>query len=242
MVSSARERVAATLRAAALGAAGLLALQVWGVLLASVAVGVVGPLDVTARTVVGTAALGLGTATVAGAYLRLSERDASYVDFRRPTRRDLAYVVAGVVALLAVLVVLDRVTAALGVTPAQHSIEREARGGHAGVLLVLVPLSVLVVGPGEELLYRNVVQKSLTETFPRWRAIGIASAIFALVHVFAYSTGNSTASLATTLGIIFVLAVVLGVLYARTENTLVPALVHGTYNAVQFALLYGQLR
>ena len=43
------------------------------------------------------------------------------------------------------------------------------------------------------------------------------------------------------LGVIFLLSLVLGVVYLRTGNTTVPALVHGTFDAVLFAAMWVSL-
>jgi len=129
----------------------------------------------------------------------------------------------------------------LGVDAASHSVVRAAEA-NPEILLVLIPLSYLVIGPGEELLYRNVIQKSLYGSFSRRGAIVVASAIFAGAHIFAYSSPDSgpLATVATLL-VIFALSLVLGTAYERTDNVLVPALIHGTFNAIAFAVTYAQL-
>ncbi|MFC7197304.1 CPBP family intramembrane glutamic endopeptidase [Halosimplex aquaticum] len=53
------------------------------------------------------------------------------------------------------------------------------------MFLLLIPLSFLVVGPGEELLYRGLVQGTLRETLHPARAIVLASALFASIHLFS---------------------------------------------------------
>ena len=40
------------------------------------------------------------------------------------------------------------------------------------------------------------------------------------------------------LGVVFALALVLGATYELTDNLVVPALIHGAYNAVQFGIQY----
>jgi CAAX amino terminal protease family. len=94
-----------------------------------------------------------------------------------------------------------------------------------------------VIGPGEELLSRNIVQKHLYDGFSRPAAVVVGTAIFAAIHLPAYATGPPPAVFATLLQL-FGISLVLGVVYERTENVVVPALVHGTYNAVQFGFAY----
>jgi membrane protease YdiL (CAAX protease family) len=183
-------------------------------------------------------ALGLGTGTVAAVYLGVRSRGFDYIDLRRPGANDAAYVIVGVVALVGLNVGIGLAFQRLGVESAQHAIIRQAESD-PGILLVLVPLSYLIIGPGEELLYRNVVQKSLYETYSRRGAVVVASAIFAAVHLFAFADPDGSA-LATvnTLAVVFVLSLVLGVVYERTENLVVPALVHGSFDAIAFAATY----
>lgn len=221
------------------GFAGLFAVAAWATVLVSLAgLAVPGDVSTLSRTVLGAVALGLGTGTVALAYLGLTDTGLEYLDFRVPTLADLGYVLAGVGALLGVMLVGSVVLSGIGVSTADHSAERAARAGDATLLLLLVPASWLLIGPGEELLYRNIVQKSLSDTFGDRGAVVVASVAFALAHVLAYAAGATLASLAATLAIIFLLSLVLGAVYLRTDNTTVPALVHGTFDAVVFASMY----
>ena len=94
----------------------------------------------------------------------------------------------------------------------------------------------MLIGPGEELLYRGLIQGLFKESFGPLRAIVLASGLFAVVHVFSLSgTGKLT-----YIVIVFGLALILGGIYEYTDNLVVPAFIHGTYNAVQFALAYLQ--
>jgi hypothetical protein len=235
-------RARRTFVAAYLAAAGLVAIALWGQLLLDL-VGLAGadPGPV-ARQALGAVSLGLGTASVVYFYLRWSDRDAGFLDVRWPDRRDVGHVVVGFAGLVALLWALDVAFGALGVSTAQHGTVLDAREGDPRILLVLVPAAFLLVGPGEELLYRNVVQKSLYGAFSRRGAVVVASVLFALAHLPAYAAGASSASsLAATLSVVFALSVVLGVVYERTRNTVVPAAVHGAYNAVTFLALYASL-
>jgi membrane protease YdiL (CAAX protease family) len=225
--------------AATVGIAGIVAIVVWGGVLQSlVPAESLSPLD---EAVLSTLALGLGTGTVAAAYLSISERDVSYVDVALPDRREWGYVVVGTVLLLVSNVAISAAFGWLGVESTTHSIIRAARDAPE-MLLVLVPLSYLVVGPGEELLYRNVVQKSLTEEFSPAGAIVVATAIFAAVHLPAYAdpSGSALATL-NTLAVVFVLSLILGTVYERTGNLVVSALVHGSFNAIAFLVTYAEL-
>lgn len=185
---------------------------------------------------IGTAAFSIGLAAVAVGYLKVTDRDWSYVDLAWPTRRGWLYVIGGTVGMFLILGALGLLSQVLGLPSAEHGIIEQARGQPA-LLLAFVPLSWLLIGPGEELLSRNIVQKHLYDGFSRASSVLVGTAVFAAIHLPAYATGPPPAVFATLVQL-FGISLVLGVVYERTENLVVPALVHGTYNAVQFAAAY----
>ncbi|MFC4549991.1 MULTISPECIES: CPBP family intramembrane glutamic endopeptidase [Halorussus] len=231
----------ATARSLVIGFSGLLAIAVWASVLVTLLAAVVPSVGTASRLAVSAVALGLGTATVASVYFRLADKTLAYLDFRKPTLRDLGYVVVGSVALFGLQMVVSIVFSQFGLSTASHSVEQTARGGNADILLLLIPASWLIIGPGEELLYRNIIQKSLYDTFGEWGAVLVASVVFSLAHVFAYAGGSSLFALFNTLVVIFFLSLVLGATYLLTENTTVSALIHGTFDAVVFAALWFRL-
>ncbi|MFB6361383.1 MAG: lysostaphin resistance A-like protein [Halobacteriales archaeon] len=230
-----------TATAAALGLAGLLAIVAWSIVVGGVFRSLVGDIPPAIGAVLSSIALGLGTVTVAWLYLRGSDQGLTFVDLHRPSWRDGAVVVVGVGVLLGVNLGVGWLFQQLGLSAARHTIFEIAQD-EPGLLLVLIPLSFLLIGPGEELLYRNVVQKSLYDAFSRPAAIVVASVIFAAAHVPAYSASGSTPlAVLNTLTVVFALSIVLGVAFDRTRNLVVPALIHGAFNAIAFAATYAQL-
>ncbi|MFB6354121.1 MAG: lysostaphin resistance A-like protein, partial [Halobacteriales archaeon] len=235
------ERATSTASGAAVGLAGLLAIVVWSAVLGGVYRSVAGDVGPSTGAVLSSLALGIATVSVAWGYLQGTGRGLEFVDVRRPDRRDAGYVVAGLAAAVGLNLGIEALFRAVGLASARHSLYDVARHD-PGMLLVLIPLTILLIGPGEELLYRNVVQKSLYDAFSRPGAVVVASAIFAAAHVPAYSSAGATPlSVLNTLTIVFVLAVVLGVAYDRTRNVLVSALIHGGFNAIAFAATYVEL-
>jgi len=181
-------------------------------------------------------AMAFGMGGVAVGYVWLRGDGLSFIDLRRPTLRDVVWTVGGVFVLFGALIAISLVLSSAGVESADHGTAEQAQQ-NPEILYVLIPASLLIIGPFEELLYRNVIQKSLYDVFSRAGAIVVASVIFAGVHFLAYWTTDVGAVLAS-LGVVFGLSLVLGAIYERTENLLVPALVHGIYNAILFAGLY----
>lgn len=108
------------------------------------------------------------------------------------------------------------------------------------LLLLLIPASILLIGPGEELLFRGVVQGRIRERFSRVPGIAIASLFFAALHIVALVGGSLLGNL-VVVSILFGTATVFGITYEYTENIVVPSLVHGLYNATLFTLLYVSL-
>lgn len=176
---------------------------------------------------------GVAFGGVALAYLRLRGMGLDFIKVRLPTRRDLTVGVAGTVLLLLLLFLASSVLSYLGIESAQNQIV-ELGEENPLVFLLLVPLSFLLVGPGEELLFRGLIQGRLGESYSTWGAVVLASGLFAAVHVFSLSGDGKF----VYVGIVFGLALVLGATYEYTGNLTVPALIHGAYNAVQFAGAY----
>ena len=166
-------------------------------------------------------------------YLKGRDLGFGFVPVRLPDKREGAVIIGGSIAILGLLFVASSVITALGLNSAQNQIVEVGRQ-NPSVFLLLIPLQFLLVGPGEELLFRGLVQGTLRESLHPARAIVLASALFASIHLFSLSGEGKL----VYIGIAFVLALVLGAAYEYTDNLTVPAVIHGTYNAVQFAGAY----
>lgn len=173
----------------------------------------------------------LGYAAVALLYAR----NRLAIPVRRPTGRELGLAVGAVLAMLALNVGSQVVLGALGLEAAPSSVV-DLTGGVPEVMLVFAAVALLVNGPAEELLFRGAVQGRLRRAFGPAAAVLFASVPFAAIHIFAV-VGTLGAGL-VSVGIIFLVALVLGALYEYTGNVVVPALAHGVYNAVLFVGAY----
>jgi CAAX amino terminal protease family. len=228
----ARALVAALVLTIAGVGAGLL--LVLGVLLAADAVGVMmTPLRTIAVSLV--FATGLGFGGVALAYLRRRGLPISYVGISRPSRADALAVGAGYVTAL-VLVAIAGVVLMRTETEAAPNTAAQAGIADPAVLVLLMLASLVIIGPGEELLFRGIVQRRLREALPAVAAIPLASIIFAAIHYL--SLAGAPEARIVSISVLVLPTLVFGVVYELTDNLVVPALTHGLYNATLFGLLY----
>lgn len=178
----------------------------------------------------------LGSVVVALGFLWVTRRGLSYLDLGWPSMREVGIIIAGVGASFAIWATALVLIEGLGLPVSDHALF-DAEDGDPRLLLALIPLLLLVNGPVEELLYRNIVQKYLQEWFSTIPAIVIASVAFALVHIPAYLTAGFSA-LAVTLTLLFTISCLWGAIYVKTESLFVVSAIHGLYNALLVGGLY----
>lgn len=183
-------------------------------------------------SLVGTTAAGqVGFLAVAAAFVRRRGVDVPIV---RPSGRDLLYVVGGTVAAVAAAAGLSYALVLLDLVP--ESVIGEAATADPTFLLALAVLSIVLVAPAEELLFRGAIQGRLRERFGPIPAIAIASLLFGSLHLANYS--GSVLSVVAGALLIAVIGGIFGVIYERSGNLVVPALLHGLYNAVLLLTSY----
>ncbi len=180
---------------------------------------------------------GVSFGGVALLYLAL-RRGTIRVPLRWPTANDLQWMVGGSALALAALSIGLLVVSLLGLSVGEHRIQ-EIGVEHPEIFLLLIPLSFLLIGPGEELLFRGVVQGRLRQAFGAGAAITLASVTFAALHLLALS--GPLAARLTTVTVLVLPSLVFGLAYERSGNIAVPAVIHGIYNAVLFAVSFSAL-
>ena len=194
----------------------------------------------------------LGLATAVGQYVGFTglglwylryrgfdwSRVWAYLGLRMPTLRELGMVLLGWLVIFVLIIIVGIIAQTFLPEPAENQgAATLAEGGdNLALYFGAVAFMFLVVGPCEELLYRGVVQNRLRERLPAVPSILIASAVFAVVHVVAL-VGDPLA-MATTVGILFVPALVLGALYEYTGNIVVVSLLHGLHNSIIITVLF----
>lgn len=156
------------------------------------------------------------------------------VDVERPTLGDAGIVVVAALGLLALQYGALFLLGEVGITTGQNT-ATVAAGDPVNYYVAMIVVSLLVVGPVEELLFRGAVQGGLRQAFDALPAILIASLLFGVIHLPAVE--GALAEQIAYVGVVVALGCLLGYLYERTDNVLVPGLAHGAYNAAVYAFL-----
>lgn len=173
------------------------------------------------------ALLAVGVALVAVRVFDIS-RPLEWMGVRRPTGWDWAYVTVGIVLafawLLGALIFIENV---LGLERTMGS------GLSESVRLSRVLTLLLLVGPAEELIFHGVIQRSLEDVIGLWPAIFLGGMLFSVTHV-----DPAVLALGDVLfyGAQGGFGIIAGWIYARTDNLVVPALVHGIFISMTTAL------
>ncbi|KAA9397012.1 CPBP family intramembrane metalloprotease [Haloarcula sp. CBA1130] len=157
-----------------------------------------------------------------------------------PSFREAGIVVLGYASamcgLVVVAVIITTLVSMFGIETATNQ-AAEIGMENPDVLLLLIPASFLLIGPGEELLFRGVVQGRIRDYFGPISGVTIASVIFASIHYPALSGGSVTGKLVGVCALL-IPSLILGATYEYTDNIVVPSLIHGAYNATLFTGLY----
>ncbi|MFA9416251.1 lysostaphin resistance A-like protein [Natrinema sp. HArc-T2] len=180
----------------------------------------------------------LGFVLAGALYLAATDRGWSYVDLRWPTKRGWLYVLAGILGSFVFYILVSLVVQALALPSAENQVSMYI-GNDQTMVLIMIGIVFFFNAPAEEFLFRNIVQKRLYAAFDRLTAVVVASAIFALIHIMSYAF-FSDSLLATLVPVMVVFggSIIFGLLYAKTDNLVVPIAAHAAFNAIQFGLLY----
>lgn len=170
-------------------------------------------------------------AAVGYAYARRYRRA---IPIEVPSGREVGIAVGGVLLALAAVGALSAVVSALGLLP--RSVLGEAVTRDRRIVVGLAVLSLLVVAPAEEFLFRGVVQGRLRDAFGPVGAVVGASLLFGSLHLANYA--GSVESVVTGALLVSTTGLVFGGLYEYTDNLAVPIVAHGLYNTFLLAVAY----
>jgi len=185
----------------------------------------------TAYEIANTVAQFVGLAAPVALFV-VAAGDRGLLSRRVPDRRGAAIAVGAAVGLYGLQIVLLSAFSLIDVSPSQNPAV-DPTGREASYFLAMVVVSMLVVGPAEELLVRGGIQGLLTRAWGPWPGIVGASALFGSLHYI----GSGSGALAYVV-FSFLLGCLLGYLYEYTDNLIVPMVAHGGYNAAIYAIQY----
>lgn len=167
-------------------------------------------------------------------YLQRFTGEEPLFRIRVPSRRELGWVVGGFVGLYVTLVVLSILITVLGLDVAANDAITQGQE-QPRYLLYLIPIAFLFNAPAEELLFRGIVQGLFRRAYGVIPGVLLASVMFGAVH---YVAVGGSGSKVISVAVVLALGLILGILYEKTENLIVPILVHAAFNAVQFYMAY----
>lgn len=188
----------------------------------------------------------VGFFLVGGVYLRWTDRSWDWLDLEKPSRQGWLHIGIGIVVSIAFVLIVGGIAMLLDLPSSENQV-MTLIGDDPNMVLIMIVIVFLLNAPAEEFLFRNVIQKRLYAAFDRTQAVIVASVIFAVVHIPSYglATDGSIAPLGAigvSLAVVFGGSIIFGYLYARTDNLMVPIAAHAGFNAIQFGLLYLELR
>jgi membrane protease YdiL (CAAX protease family) len=174
----------------------------------------------------------VGMAVAVFVYLRWYS-DGPLFDVGLPDLADLAWAIAGFVVLFLSSFVVSLVIQALGAETATNQVV-ELGQQNPVLFLYMIPVTIFLVAPAEEALFRGVVQGLFRRAYGVIPAVLVASVLFGVAHWLALTGGGRL----TYIAVAAVLGLVLGTVYELSENLLVPVAIHGAWNAFLFGSQY----
>lgn len=174
----------------------------------------------------------VGFGVAAGGYLTATDQ-WGLIHRRLPTSRDLKWTAVGLGVLLGLYLLISFGLTQFGIDSGDSAVAATAEGQPI-LFLYYIPVTLLLVAPTEELVFRGAVQGQFRREYGVPFAVAASSAVFASIHFTSFTGSGALVSLV----VVLVLGGVLGVVYEKSESLLVPVAAHGLYNAAQFAVSY----
>jgi len=174
---------------------------------------------------------GIGLGAVSLLYARKYGTDEIFFDFNRENLvRDVSVMVGLAVVMLIAGGIGTLISTTFGVETAENTVQTTLESDVRNVYAFIV-LSLVIIGPLEELFYRGTVQKHFTKVFSDTQAVVLAALLFSVIHIPSL-IGDGPASFVPYLAVLFVGGLAFGFAYSRTQNLAVPMIGHGLYNAL----------
>lgn len=166
-------------------------------------------------------------------YVKLTDSIDWSRTYSIPNKRDMLFVLYGTVGLFLISFVSNAILQLLEIQSAENMVS-QVGAENPTVMLLMIPVAILVIGVYEEFIFRAIAHETFRPLFGTGGAIVISAVLFSLIH----ASSLIGSGIVPTLVVLFGLGAFLGYLYERTENIVVPMLVHGLYDAILFGSLY----
>jgi hypothetical protein len=189
----------------------------------------------TTIVLLGSTAVGQLSFLVVG-YLYSRLRNVS-VTIVSPSLRELLVALGGTVVALVVATTISVLLTVFDLLP--QSVIGEIATNDPTFLLGLAVLSVVLVAPAEEWLFRGVVQGRLRQRLGPLPAIVGSSLLFGAMHLANYA--GALLPVLAGAALIVLVGSIFGIVYEYTDNLTVPIVTHATYNVVLLLISYSSL-
>jgi len=164
-------------------------------------------------------------------FARYKRANLKNLGLKRVNPKTLAIVsVAAVLLFLLAIGISAGEEIVFGPDPMAKLIEKSITPRNSFQLVAMIALSLVLVGPCEELAFRGFIQKGFENSFGKMKGLLITSVTFGLLHGL-----NSLYAIVP----VFAISLVLGYVWQRTSgNTTASALMHGIYDSIGIAVAY----
>lgn len=183
----------------------------------------------------------IGFAAFTPLYLATRDDLGRYVRVRRPTPRDVAWLVSIVITVPVLAGLVGHALAAVGVTASEPHGEAFALYDHPTAIPAVLVGLYLFAAPAEELVYRGLIHGRLRGAFSTRERVLIAGVLFGFMHLLVgFLTPSAGLVGAVRWGMTAcVPGFVWGLAYERTDNLAVTAVAHAISWTIPVGTLVG---
>ena len=169
--------------------------------------------------------------TITLLFARYKRASLKELGLKRTSPKILASTSVALIPLfLSTVVVTGVLTTVFGPDPMAEAYTEAAMPRDVLQLVAYVVMSLVLVGPVEELAFRGFVQQGFENSFGKMKGLLIASVLFGLPHLASYPYNAATA---------FANGLVLGYVWQKTgQNTTATAVIHGIFDSIGVILVY----
>jgi len=139
--------------------------------------------------------------------------------------------------LIAANIVIALISYILGIEVAENAVVSTGDSDEDLLYLALIPVMILFVAPVEEYLFRGILLGAIRENYSKKTAILSSGVIFGLFHIVALVSSGLLSLVFPLLGL-SIIGILLGYVYERYQNMLIPIAAHGVYNSTLLLITF----